>query len=116
MKQPILKWDLKVKITKSLKSWKGLIKHRDPKIFEKVSNHGKELLSCDKCEYQCKKENTLNKHRHKKHKPHACKVCGHKPPSMVDMLKHFANEHNKKMVQIRDIKEQNILNERQNHK
>ena len=82
---------------------------RYPKFFEKVSNHGKELLSCDKCEYQCKKENTLNKHRHNKHKPHARKVCGHKPPSMVDMLKHFANEHNKKMVQIRDIKEQNSL-------
>ena len=86
------------------------------KKYEKVSNNGKELLSCDKCEYQCQKENTLNKHRNTKHEPHECKVCGQKLPSMVVMLKHVADEHSKKMVQIRDIKEQNILKEHLDHK
>ena len=35
---------------------------------------------------------------------------------MVNMLKHVADEHSKKMVQIRDIKEQTILKECQGHK
>ena len=35
---------------------------------------------------------------------------------MVNMLKHVADEHSKKMVQIRDIKEQTILKECQDHK
>ena len=78
---------------------------RDPKYDEKGKGLGKELLSCDKCDYQCKKENTLNKHRNTKHETHACKVCEHKSPSMVDILKHVADKHSKKPVQIGDIKE-----------
>ena len=30
-KTPFFKWDLKVKISNSQKSWKGLVKHRDIK-------------------------------------------------------------------------------------
>ena len=29
--------------------------HRGPKYDEKGNNLGKELFSCDKCDYQCKK-------------------------------------------------------------
>ena len=72
-------------------------------------------MSCDKCEYQCKKESTLNKHRNTKHEPQACKVCEHKSPSMVDMLKHVADKHSKKPVQIGDIKEQNIPKDTEKH-
>ena len=64
-------------------------------------------MSCDKCDYQCKKENTLNKDRNTKHEPQACKVC--ESPSMVDMLKHVADKHSKKPVQIGDIKEKIFL-------
>ena len=61
----------------------------------------KELLSCDKCDYQCKKENTLNKHKNTKREPQACKVCEQKSPNMVDMLKHVVDRHsnsNKKYI------------------
>ena len=63
-----------------------------------------------------KKESTLNKHRNTKHQTQVCKVCEHTSPRMVDMLKYVADKHSKKPLQIRDIKEQNILKETEEHK
>ena len=112
-----IKRDLEVKITRSLKRWKEWNKHRViRKKYEKGNNPEKEFLTCDTCDYQYKKKNTLNKHIYTKHEPQVCKVCDHKSQRMVDMLKNVADKHSKKSTQVKDIKEQHILKEHQEYK
>ena len=51
------------------------------------------MFTCTKCEYECKKESTLEKHRITEHEDHTCKECKDKLPSFMDLMKHVAEHH-----------------------
>ena len=86
----------------------------DPKNNEKGKNQNTDLISCDRCEYQCKRETTLNKRKNLKHEEQVSKVSGHKSPKMLDMLKHVADIHSKENVQASVIKNKIILKNTRN--
>ena len=51
------------------------------------------MLNCDKCEYKCKKESTLKKHKNTKHKDQNCKQCNKTFNTSMEMLLHIAKLH-----------------------
>ena len=73
-------------------------------------NYKKEgMLVCTKCDYECKKESTLEKHRIAKHEDQICQECKEKLPSFMELLKHVAKHHCKYMqgeVEEEQVKEQ----------
>ena len=48
---------------------------------------------CDICEYKCKKEVTLDKHKNTKHVVQSCTQCNVKCLTVIDLLKHISTEH-----------------------
>ena len=48
-----------------------------------------EFLSCNKCNYKCKKGTILRKHMITKHEEHPCKECDMKLKTFMDLLQHF---------------------------
>ena len=54
-----------------------------------------ELLYCKECNYKCKKEIYLKKHRLSTHGDHICNECKEKLPTFMELLKHVAKHHYK---------------------
>ena len=46
------------------------------------------MLTCTKCDYECKKESTLEKYRIAKHEDHICQECKDKLPSFMELMIH----------------------------
>ena len=59
----------------------------------KKVEHKEMLINCNKCNYQCKKQATLDKHILTKHDEHVCKECPEKLSSFMELLKHVAKHH-----------------------
>ena len=73
-------------------------------VNEKEKKHGQkdskdEFLSCDKCMYECKNENSLKKHKTLKHEEHKCKKCEKSLPTSFDLLLHVAKHHDETSVE-----------------
>ena len=69
----------------------GTEQKEDKKINDEKSSQ--KLLACNMCEYKCKRETTLNKHKNTKQEEQICKICKHISPTVIDMLKHVADKH-----------------------
>ena len=52
-----------------------------------------DLISCDLCNYKCKKEKSLQKHIVTKCEEHQCMECKEKLSSFMDLLKHVLKHH-----------------------
>ena len=66
----------------------------------------KEFLSCELCDYKCKKMISLQKHLNTKHEEQKCNLCDKKFENAMDLINHKAEEHSTPDIQIRDIKAQ----------
>ena len=64
-----------------------------PVVDKKYFVSKKDQLKCDKCDYKCQKEGTLQKHMNTMHEEHQCKECREKLPSFMDLLKHVSENH-----------------------
>ena len=61
---------------------------------EKKKSEIKEVFfTCDNCDFKCKKEEHIKKHKITKHENHVCKVCKDKFMSFMELLKHVAKHH-----------------------
>ena len=63
------------------------------KVRVKKNKIQDELLSCEICNYKCKKEKSIENHMLTKHTSHECKECKQKLPSVTKLLKHVADNH-----------------------
>ena len=75
----------------------------------------KDQYKCEKCDYKCKREETLLKHMNLKHEHQECKICSKSFSSTVELLQHIAKEHNiseeyvEKVTEIQDLDEVKIM-------
>ena len=97
--------------TKESEKTEGTEQKEDKKINDEKSSQ--KLLACNMCEYKCKRETTLNKHKNKKHEERKCKVCKRISPTVIDMLQHVADKHNNKNMQIQGNEEKYDIYEHQ---
>ena len=82
-------------------------KARKENKFNTQKNYKKEgMLNCNKCEYECKKESNLEKHRIAKHEDHICQECKDTLPSFIELMKHVAKHHCKNMQE--EVKEAQV--------
>ena len=63
---------------------------KESKDEGKKSKSKEDVISCEICNYTCKKENSLKKHMLTKHESKECKE---KLPSFMKLLKHVADYH-----------------------
>ena len=61
------------------------------------------MLSCNECNYVCKKEKSLKNHMLTKHEQHQCKECEEKLPNFMQLLKHVAKHHTKNQGENEEI-------------
>ena len=66
---------------------------KESKDEGKKSKSKEDVISCEICNYTCKKENSLKKHMLTKHESHKCKECKEKLPSFMKLPKHVADFH-----------------------
>ena len=57
------------------------------------------MLNCDQCEYKCKKDNTLKKHKQTKHEEQTCKQCNKIFKTAMEMLMHVAKDHSSNIIE-----------------
>ena len=62
-----------------------------------------DMLSCNECNYVCKKEKSLKNHMLTKHEQHQCKECEEKLPNFMQLLKHVAKHHTKNQGENEEI-------------
>ena len=88
---------------------KDILVSSTPKKVEnnkaKKSDTKVEMLSCNKCNYESKRESTLKKHIITKHEDHICKEFDKNLPTFKDLLKHIADHHCKE-IKDNDMKDQ----------
>ena len=68
-----------------------------------------EFLSCNKCNYKCKKGTILRKHMITKHEEHPCKECDMKLKTFMDLFQHVAKHHLKEGA-VNDMDETEVEN------
>jgi hypothetical protein len=54
------------------------------------------LMKCNKCEYKCKKSETLKKHMNTKNKDYICTICHFRFVLATDLQKHVIEDHSVK--------------------
>ena len=72
-------------------------KLKPPGVEKKSKASKKDQFKCEKCDYTCQKEATLQKHTNTKHVDQQCKVCSKKFSSTTELLYHIEKEHSCKI-------------------
>ena len=68
-------------------------KLKPPGVEKKSKASKKDQFKCEKCDYTCQKEATLQKHTNTKHVDQQCKVGSKKLSYTMERLHHIAKEH-----------------------
>jgi hypothetical protein len=58
-------------------------------------NTSRKDFKCEKCDYVCKKQTTMNKHVNTKHIDQKCKICEKEFSTSLELIQHVAKEHHK---------------------
>ena len=58
-------------------------------------NTSRKDFMCEKCDYVCKKQTTMNKHVNTKHTDQICKICEEEFRTSMELIQHVAKEHHK---------------------
>ena len=72
-------------------------KLKPPGVEKKSKASKKDQFKCEKCDYACQKEATLQEHNNKKHVDQQYKVCSKKLSFTTELLYHIEKEHSCKI-------------------
>ena len=87
----------------------GSKQRKEKKSSDTKSDTKDKIFKCTRCNYETKKEATLNKHFITKHEDHVCKECEEKLPSFMELMKHVSKHHHKEKDEIeKEIEEENV--------
>ena len=60
-----------------------------------TKNTSRKDFKCEKCDYVCKKQTTMNKHVNTKHTDQKCKICEKEFRTSIELIQNVAKEHQK---------------------